>query len=222
MLLGTFPPGSHRWSMDFYYPNATNDFWRIMGIIFEDDATALYDKTTRTFKLNRIKSLLDTYGIALSDTVLDARRTHGTASDKDLEVLRMRDIPALAAQIHDLRAIATTGQKAAEIVAAQTGTSVPSMGMHAAFDSLEIWRLPSTSRAYPMASKPKPYTTDVSSPLPAFSSHNTHHISPPPCANAASKSCLNGANTVQWHITTEKTLGSFAKKPYFCTIFGRA
>ena len=155
LLLGTFPPGSHRWSMDFYYPNATNDFWRIMGIIFEDDATALYDKTTRTFKLNRIKSLLDTYGIALSDTVLDARRTHGTASDKDLEVLRMRDIPALAAQIHDLRAIATTGQKAAEIVAAQTCTSVPSMGMHAAFDSLEIWRLPSTSRAYPMALEAK-------------------------------------------------------------------
>ncbi len=155
LLLGTFPPGSHRWSMDFYYPNATNDFWRIMGLIFDGDATSLYDKTTRSFRLGRIKSLLDLHGIALSDTVLDARRTRGTASDKDLEVVRMRDIPALAAKIRSLRAIATTGQKASEIVAAQTGTSVPSMGMHTAFGKLEIWRMPSTSRAYPLALEAK-------------------------------------------------------------------
>ncbi len=155
LLLGTFPPGTHRWSMDFYYPNATNDFWRIMGWIFVNDATALYDKATRTFNLDRIKTLLDTHGIALSDTVLEARRTRGTASDKDLEVVRMRDIPALAAEIHGLHAIATTGQKAAEIVAAQTRTSVPSMGTYINFGDIEIWRLPSTSRAYPLALETK-------------------------------------------------------------------
>ncbi len=151
LLLGTFPPGQHRRSMDFYYPNVTNDFWRIMGLIFDGDATSLYDKATRTFRLDRIRNLLDLHGIALSDTVLDARRTRGTASDKDLEVVRMRDIPALAAGIHNLRAIATTGQKAAEIVATQTGTSVPPIGTCTDFGDLKIWRLPSTSRAYPLA-----------------------------------------------------------------------
>lgn len=155
LLLGTFPPGSHRWSMDFYYPNATNDFWRIMGLIFEGDATALYDKATRTFRLERIKSLLDTHGIALSDTVLEARRTRGTASDKDLEVVRMRDISALASEIRSLKAIAATGQKAAEIVALQTATSVPPIGNHTTFGNIEIWRLPSTSRAYPLALEAK-------------------------------------------------------------------
>lgn len=25
LIMGTFPPGNHRWSMDFYYPNPTND-----------------------------------------------------------------------------------------------------------------------------------------------------------------------------------------------------
>lgn len=155
LLLGTFPPGLHRRSMDFYYPNVTNDFWRIMGLIFDGDATALYDKATRTFRLDRIKALLDTHGIALSDTVLEARRTRGTASDKDLEVVRMRDITALAAEIHNLRAIATTGQKAAEIVAAQTGTTVPPIGTCSDFGDIEIWRLPSTSRAYPLALEAK-------------------------------------------------------------------
>ena len=26
LVMGTFPPGNHRWSMEFYYPNRTNDF----------------------------------------------------------------------------------------------------------------------------------------------------------------------------------------------------
>ena len=33
LLLGSFPPQPKRWCMPFYYPNWTNDFWRIMGVI---------------------------------------------------------------------------------------------------------------------------------------------------------------------------------------------
>ncbi len=48
-------------------------------------------------------------------------------------------------------AVATTGQKAAEVVADITGTEVPKMGaMVDGNDGLEIWRMPSSSRAYPM------------------------------------------------------------------------
>lgn len=42
LFLGTFPPGKHRWSMDFYYPNPINDFWRIMGLVFLGDKDALW------------------------------------------------------------------------------------------------------------------------------------------------------------------------------------
>ena len=31
LVMGTFPPGDHRWAMDFYYPNPTNDFWKMMA-----------------------------------------------------------------------------------------------------------------------------------------------------------------------------------------------
>ena len=34
LFLGSFPPPRKRWSMDFFYPNWLNDFWRIMGLIF--------------------------------------------------------------------------------------------------------------------------------------------------------------------------------------------
>lgn len=34
LIMGTFPPAPKRWSMDFYYPNRTNDFWKVCGLIF--------------------------------------------------------------------------------------------------------------------------------------------------------------------------------------------
>lgn len=37
LFLGSFPPPRERWSMEFFYPNWINDFWRIMGILFYGD-----------------------------------------------------------------------------------------------------------------------------------------------------------------------------------------
>lgn len=151
LMLGTFPPGQHRWSMDFYYPNATNDFWRIIGTIFAGDPYALYRPDKKSFDLDHIIEILNKYGIALSDTVLRAHRTRGTASDKDLEVVEPRDIVALSDSIPTLRAIATTGHKAAEIVAAQTSTAIPPIGQAVKWRDIDIYRMPSSSRAYPLS-----------------------------------------------------------------------
>lgn len=151
LMLGTFPPGQHRWSMDFYYPNATNDFWRIIGTIFAGDPYALYHPDKKSFDLDHIIEILNKYGIALSDTVLRAHRTRGTASDKDLEVVEPRDIVALSDSIPTLRAIATTGHKAAEIVAAQTSTAIPPIGQAVKWRDIDIYRMPSSSRAYPLS-----------------------------------------------------------------------
>lgn len=43
LLLGSFPPPRKRWSMDFFYPNYTNDMWRIFGLIFFDDKNHFVD-----------------------------------------------------------------------------------------------------------------------------------------------------------------------------------
>ena len=61
----------------------------------------------------------------------------------------------------ECRAIATTGQKAAEVLSELTGTEAPGMGHHVDCAPLTlgegrqtlpltIWRMPSTSRAYPL------------------------------------------------------------------------
>ncbi len=156
LFMGTFPPGSHRWSMDFYYPNPINDFWRIMSMLLIGDKEALYDRSTKTFDLNGIKRLTTKYGIAMSDTVKRARRLKGNASDKYLEVVEGNDPAVLLSHIPLCAHIATTGEKAADVIASLTGTVAPAMGQsviwHMAPDrDVHIWRMPSTSRAYPLA-----------------------------------------------------------------------
>lgn len=77
----------------------------------------------------------------------------GNASDKFLEILEPVPLYDLLSRMPCCHAVATTGQKAAEVVADITGTEVPKMGaMVECKDGLEIWRMPSSSRAYPMRS----------------------------------------------------------------------
>lgn len=151
LIMGTFPPGEHRWSMDFYYPNPTNDFWRIMSLIFMGDKDALYDASIKKFDLERVKSLAADNHIALNDTGRRIRRLKGNASDKFLEIIQPVDLNQLLTKMPECRDVATTGEKAAEVVASLTDTSIPKMGEFAlSAEGLRLWRMPSTSRAYPM------------------------------------------------------------------------
>ncbi len=151
LIMGTFPPQSKRWSMDFYYPNRTNDFWFMMGLIFRGDRHALYDTSARSFRLDDIKALLTERGIALNDTGRRVRRLMGNASDKYLEIIEPAPLGELLASMPSCRTVVTTGEKAAGVVASLTDTPLPAMGtMVTSADGIDIWRMPSTSRAYPL------------------------------------------------------------------------
>lgn len=162
LIMGTFPPQAKRWSMDFYYPNRTNDFWKICGLLFLGDKDALLSDDRKTYDIDKIRALMTEKRIALNDTVRKARRLKGNASDKFLEVIEPVPLFELLSEMPGCHAVATTGEKAAGIVAALTGTDIPRMGEMTlatvpppdASESpgqLEIWRMPSTSRAYPLA-----------------------------------------------------------------------
>ena len=152
LFMGTFPPGKHRWSMDFYYPNPTNDFWRIMGLLYFSDKDALWLGAVKRFDLERIKALLTERGIALSDTARAVRRLRGNASDKFLEIVESTDVQALLERMPGCRHVACTGEKAAAVAADQLGVAMPKMGESiAGKGGVTLWRMPSSSRAYPMA-----------------------------------------------------------------------
>lgn len=151
LIMGTFPPQPKRWAMEFYYPNPTNDFWPMMGLIFFGDRKALFNPSTRSYDLEAIKRLLCDKGIALSDTGRRVRRLAGNASDKFLEIVEPVDLESLLARMPECHTVATTGEKAAGVAAALTSTPVPPMGgCVTAANGLKLWRMPSTSRAYPL------------------------------------------------------------------------
>jgi len=156
LIMGTFPPKPNRWRMDFYYPNPTNDFWRVMGLIFYGDAKALYNSEKREFDLGKIKALLCKEGIAMSDTGYRVKRLRDNASDKFLEIVEPVDLEALLRSMPECSSVVSTGEKAATVIASLTGTSVPRTGgyvdtYYAPLQrGLRIWRMPSTSRAYPL------------------------------------------------------------------------
>lgn len=159
LMCGTFPPKRNRWSMEFYYPNFINDMWRIFGLIYFGDKESFVDREHKTFYVERIKALLLEKGIALSDTGKEVVRMKDNASDKWLQIDRPIDLASTFVQIPECVALATTGEKAAGVVADLTSTEIPKVGEYrecsitledGTVREFRHWRMPSSSRAYPM------------------------------------------------------------------------
>ena len=173
LFLGSFPPQRNRWCMDFYYPNFINDHWRIEGQIFFGDKNHFVDVANKRFKIDEIVAFCEEKGLAFFDTSTAIRRLQDNASDKFLEVVEPTDIPALLKQLPHLRAIVTTGEKAAETICASLGIStIPKVNTFvttpfairecygrassardggAGGEAVLLYRLPSSSRAYPLS-----------------------------------------------------------------------
>ncbi len=154
LMLGSFPPARHRWSMDFFYPNFQNDMWRIFGLVFYGDKGHFVVNEERTFRREEIIRLLCREGIALYDTATEVIRTQNTASDKDLQVVTPTDLDTLLQRIPMLENVVTTGQKATDLFTEHFQIAQPKVGGSVTFTyngkELRLWRMPSSSRAYPM------------------------------------------------------------------------
>ncbi len=160
LFLGSFPPQRKRWCMDFYYPNFINDHWRIEGAVFFGDRNHFVDEKAKRFKLQDIVAFCQEKGLAFFDTSTAIRRLQDNASDKFLEVVEPTNIHSLLAHLPHLRAIVTTGEKATDTICSslhiptvpKANTFVPAPDIYNADgQQLVLYRLPSSSRAYPLA-----------------------------------------------------------------------
>lgn len=156
LMLGTFPPAPKRWAMEWYYPNFTNDMWRIFGLIFFGDKLHFVDEENKTYRLNELKQFLKEKGVALFDTALRIRRTTGTASDKDLEIVEPADLDGMLRSLPECKAVLAAGQLATKVFTEHYNIDARNlkMGEYRTFDfegrALKLYRQPSSSRAYPM------------------------------------------------------------------------
>ena len=170
LFLGSFPPQKKRWCMEFYYPNFINDHWRIEGEVFFGDKNrfVIGGKETKDSKCLKAKrfdreaiiAFCKEKGIAFYDTATAIRRLKDNASDEFLEVVEPTDIRALLFQLPHCEAIVTTGHKATGTLCQyfniedgpKVGESIaiPDVCNHNGHE-IRLYRLPSSSRAYPLA-----------------------------------------------------------------------
>ena len=159
LMLGSFPPPKARWSMEFFYPNWINDMWRIQGIIHFNDKHYFEVNGAKRFDKDKIESFCNQMGLAFYDTACEVRRLKENAADKFLEVVTATDIKALLAQIPECIAIVTTGEKATDVITGTFKCEKPRVGTYTNLTinerELHFWRMPSTSRAYPLSLEKK-------------------------------------------------------------------
>lgn len=153
LMLGSFPPQRVRWSMDFFYPNLQNDMWRIVGLVFFGDKGYFLTPDAKRFDKERIVCFCRENGLALYDTAEEIIRLKNNASDNFLQVVREVDLAQLLAAVPTCRAIVTTGQKATDVIVRLAGCAEPPVGESVEFAyadrTLRLYRMPSSSRAYP-------------------------------------------------------------------------
>lgn len=165
LMLGSFPPPKVRWSMDFYYPNIQNDMWRILGVLFYADKDHFL-AAPKAFSREKAVAFCEEVGLALGDTAIEVIRLKANASDKFLEVVRPINLAEVLERIPRCEAIVVTGQKAMDtLLALLPGVEEPKVGHYVSFRfadrSLRLYRMPSSSRAYPksLAEKAAVYQT---------------------------------------------------------------
>ena len=181
LMLGSFPPPKERWCMDFFYPNPQNDMWRIIGLAFFGDKTFFEgqsytyreaDRSTtgrlevpntkankKVFDREKIVAFCQTKGIAIFDTAQAVIRLQGNAADEHLEIVEQTDIAALLQHIPSCHNLCCTGGKAAQTLAEILHCAIPKVGeyieTHFAGRTIRFWRMPSSSRAYPLSLEKK-------------------------------------------------------------------
>ena len=164
LMLGSFPPPKERWCMEFFYPNPQNDMWRIMGQIFFGDKTHFEGQRDdvrctkvgrKVFDREEIVAFCEVKGIAIFDTAQAVIRLQGNASDDHLEIVEQTDIAALLQQIPSCHNLCCTGGKAAQTLAEILHCAIPKVGEYIETDfagrTIRFWRMPSSSRAYPLS-----------------------------------------------------------------------
>lgn len=140
--------------MDFFYPNRQNDMWKIWAYIATGNKDAFMLPDGKTFDKEKIVDFCRSIGLALTDTGEEIIRGKGNASDAHLKVVKARDFGKLLEKIPLCHDIILTGEKAVETLGATVGFRKIDVGGYLETDffngrHMRIWRMPSSSRAFP-------------------------------------------------------------------------
>ena len=91
LLIGTFPPTPNNWSFDFFYPNKSNFFWRVIAAA----ANKPLEFITGEAAVNERKALLDELKLTVTDMGKSIRRLRNNSLDENLELVSFMEIETI-------------------------------------------------------------------------------------------------------------------------------
>ena len=119
------------------------------------NATQNGQVTKSGFRYEEIVAFCQAKGIAIFDTAQAVIRLQGNAADEHLEIVEQTDIAELLQQLPLCHNICCTGGKAAQTLAEILHCATPKVGEYIMTDfadrTVHFWRMPSSSRAYPLS-----------------------------------------------------------------------
>lgn len=130
-----------------------------MGHLFFDDREYFVVQGEKRFDQSAIEAFARDKGFAFFDTATKVRRLKGNASDAFLEIIEPTDVGSLLAAMPSCKNIITTGGLAGETLCRMLGVEqLPKIGefvfcpqaQHSLGRDIIFWRMPSSSRAYPL------------------------------------------------------------------------
>lgn len=131
--------------------------WRILGIVFFDNKEYFLAEDKKSFDIDLLKFTLTDKGIGVADVGQEVMRLKNNASDKFLQIVKPLDMSAILDDVPLCRTFITAGEKATETLLLQFSNKIkhPPVGGCISFNydkrKFNLYRMPSSSRAYPMA-----------------------------------------------------------------------
>lgn len=135
-----------------------------MGKVYYNDKDYFVDSVNKTFFYDKVIAFIDKFKIGYFDTAQAVHRQKNNASDKFLQIITLTDINSLIVTAKKCKLIITTGEKATTTLCEDFGIlKLPAIGqpieIPGLFNSyntqIKLCRLPSSSRAYPLAFEKK-------------------------------------------------------------------
>ena len=106
LILGSFPTHHKNWRFNSFYPGRANFFWRMLSDIYQHPFAHVSGDEAAKERL----TLCNEKGIAISDTILRARRKIASSSkDSDLEVIEKKDVLKILSKHPSIQTIILTG-----------------------------------------------------------------------------------------------------------------
>ena len=110
LILGSFPPHPTKWAYPFFYPTASNRFWKILADLAGESLK--WTKVDKTKAVQERYEIMKKLGIGVQNLGLEIERKGNSGLDTHIKINKYQDIISIIETHPELRRILLPGYSA--------------------------------------------------------------------------------------------------------------